>query len=109
MTKYTAFTVAETEVFERYASDIWSEEERLEFISWIALNPESGDLIKETGGCRKVRWSRAGVGKRGGARVIYFLPGKEVIWLLIAYTKTKYDKLPAKFLAKLRKEVEDEI
>ena len=45
-------------MFERYASDIWSEEERLEFISWIALHPESGDAIKETGGCRKVRWSR---------------------------------------------------
>jgi hypothetical protein len=66
-------------VFERYASDIWSEDERLEFISWIALNPESCDLIKETGGSRKFRWSRAGVGKRGGARVICFLPGKELI------------------------------
>jgi hypothetical protein len=46
MIKYTTFTVAETEVFELYAADIWSEEERLEFISWIALNPESSDVIK---------------------------------------------------------------
>jgi hypothetical protein len=40
---------------------------------------------------------------------IYFLPGKELIWLLIAYTKTQYDKLPAKVLAKSKKEVEDEV
>jgi hypothetical protein len=52
MVKYIAFTVAETEMFERYASDLWTEEERLELISSIALNPESGDLIKETGGGR---------------------------------------------------------
>jgi len=25
--------------FQRYAIDIWSDEERLEFISWLALNP----------------------------------------------------------------------
>lgn len=65
-------TVAETEIFQRYAAAIWSESERLEFIEWIAANPLAGDVIPGSGGCRKVRWSRAGMGKRGGARVIYF-------------------------------------
>lgn len=32
--------------------------------------PQAGDVIPETGG--KVHWARAGTGKRGGARVIYF-------------------------------------
>ncbi len=41
-------------------------------IDFIAHNPESGDLIPETGGVRKMRWGRQGSGKRGGARVIYF-------------------------------------
>jgi len=64
-------TVAETPVFIRYASEVWTEAERFEFISFIATNPEAGSLIRGSGGCRKVRWSRSGVGKRGGARVIY--------------------------------------
>lgn len=99
-------TVAETEVFQRYAESIWSESERLEFIAWIAANPLAGDVIPGSGGCRKVRWRRAGMGKRGGARVIYFnvLDGR--IWLLIAYVKAKFDNLPAEFLAKLKAEVE---
>lgn len=87
-------TVAETDVFVRYAAQIWSDEERHEFISFIALNPSAGDIIPGTGGCRKIRWTRAGLGKRGGARVIYFLPNEDVVWLLIAYTKTAYDNLP---------------
>ena len=79
----------------------------MEFINFIALDPNAGDVIPGTGGCRKVRWTRAGVGKRGGARVIYFLPNEEVVWLLIAYTKAGYDNLPRSFLVALRKAVED--
>lgn len=99
-------TVAETEVFVRYAKEIWSGEERSEFITWIAANPLAGDVIPGSGGCRKVRWSRAGMGKRGGARVIYFYQADRAIWLLIAYTKAKFDNLPPEFLAKLKQEVE---
>ena len=59
---YFMRTVAETAIFQRYADEIWSEEERLEFITWIALNPSAGALVPGSGGCRKVRWSRAGQG-----------------------------------------------
>ena len=80
---------------------------RQDFITFMASNPDAGSVIRGTGGCRKVRWSRAGTGKRGGARVIYFVTVDEVVWLLIAYTKAKYDALPASFLAQLRQGVED--
>ncbi|MES2635046.1 MAG: transcriptional regulator [Pseudomonadota bacterium] len=100
-------TVAETPIFIRYASEVWSVAERQEFIDFIAANPEAGAVIKGSGGCRKVRWSRAGIGKRGGARVVYFLPSEEVVWLLIVYTKAKFDALPTSFLAQLRQGVED--
>lgn len=100
-------TVAETQIFIRYASEVWSEAERQEFISFIAASPLAGDLIRGSGGCRKVRWSRAGIGKRGGARVIYFVAQDETVWLLIVYTKAKFDNLPTSFLAELRKGVED--
>jgi len=46
-------------------------------------------------------------GKRGGARVIYFNALDQTIWLLIVYTKAKFDKLPKEFLAKLKQGVEN--
>ena len=102
-------TVAETAVFIRYASEVWSEAERQEFITFIALNPEAGSVIRGSGGCRKVRWSRSGTGKRGGARVIYFLAPDGTVWLLIVYTKAKFDNLPTSFIAKLKQGVQDAI
>jgi hypothetical protein len=39
---------------------------------WLVARPTSGDVIRGTGGCRKLGWARKGRGKRGGARVIYF-------------------------------------
>jgi hypothetical protein len=99
-------TVAETPIFQRYAADIWTDNERSQFVNWIARNPLAGDVIQGSGGCRKVRWSRSGMGKRGGARIIYFNGTDGRVWLLIVYTKTKFDNLPSDFLAKLKYEVE---
>jgi hypothetical protein len=81
-------TVAETPLFIRQAAGIWNDEERETFVNFIALNPEAGDVIPETGGVRKIRWSRPGTGKRGGTRVIYFYHdvGRPV-YLLMAYAK----------------------
>ena len=100
-------TVAETPIFQRYAAEVWSEAERNQFISFIAANPEAGDLIRGSGGCRKVRWSTAGKGKSGGARVIYFHSDEGTIWLLIVYKKAKFDNLPTSFLVELKQGVED--
>ena len=65
-------TVIETLTFQKQAAEIWHEEERHAFIDWIAENLDSGDVIPGADGARKVRWARKGMGKRGGARVIYF-------------------------------------
>jgi hypothetical protein len=72
----------------------------------LSNNPETGDVIPGTAGLRKVHWARQGMGKRGGARVIYFnrLENDE-IWLLIVYAKAKFDNLPAAFLNKLKEEI----
>lgn len=101
------YTVCETSEFQRYAAAIWSDAERDEFIDWIASNPLAGDVIPGTGGVRKVRWARTGMGKRGGARVVYYnLLAEGQIWLLIVYTKAKFDVLPAAFIRQLRREIE---
>lgn len=100
-------TVAETPIFQRYAAEVWSSAEREQFISFIAANPEAGDLIRGSGGCRKVRWATAGQGKSGGARVIYFNADDATIWLLIVYKKAKFDNLPTSFLVELKQGIED--
>ena len=100
-------TVAETPIFQRYAEELWSSAEREQFINFIAANSEAGDLIRGSGGCRKVRWSTSGQGKSGGARVIYFNADDATIWLLIVYKKVKFDTLPTSFLVALKQGVED--
>lgn len=54
-----------------------------------------------------MRWAASGRGKRGGARVIYFLQQEHTVWLLIVYTKAKFDNLPTEFLVELKKGIED--
>jgi hypothetical protein len=101
-TSYIA--VAETPLFVRQAEKIWTEAERETFIDFIARNPEAGDIIPETGGIRKIRWSRAGTGKRGGTRVIYFyLDRQRPIYLLMIYAKARQENLDADEKRELRK------
>jgi len=97
------FTVVETPSFTRLWPDYWDEDERGEFVAWLAGNPEAGDIVRGSGGCRKVRWSRAGTGKSGGVRVIYFnrLSNGE-IWLLTIYSKGARDSIPGNVLSKLK-------
>ena len=87
-------TVAETPLFVKQADAVWSGEERLEFIDFIAENPDAGDLTPGTGGIRKLRWSRAGSGKRGGVRVAYFYYDEErPLYLLMVYAKARKENL----------------
>ncbi len=102
-------TVAQTAAFRNAAEAIWSEEELDAFVNWIALNPLAGDVIPGSGGLRKLRWAAGGRGKRGGTRVIYYnVLASGTLWLLIAYTKSKFDNLPASFLKELKHAVEKE-
>jgi len=102
------YTVIETPLCQRYADSIWNEDERLEFISWLSDNPLAGDVVPGTGGVRKVRWSAAGKGKRGGVRGIYYnvLENGE-IYLLIVYAKAEYDNISSKTLARMREEMQN--
>lgn len=95
-------TVIETPIFLRYAAKVWDELEREEFITWLAEHPDAGDVIPATGGLRKVRWSRPGMGKRGGVRVIYILrTAQGELVLLIVYAKAEHENLSAAFLRQL--------
>ena len=106
-------TVVELATFLRSATKIWSDDERAEFVDYIALNPEAGEVIPETGGLRKVRWTRQGIGKRGGTRVIYFYYNDDSpIYLITVYTKADKENLSTSekrlfiaFIAELKSEL----
>ena len=85
----TMKTVRETDTFKKQADKIWSEDERLEFVTYIAANPDSGDVIPGADGARKIRWSRGYGGKRGGARVIYFNLDVDLLCLVAIYRKSE--------------------
>jgi hypothetical protein len=87
-------TVVELPLFLRQAAQVWDEAERQEFVDYIARNPESGDVIPETGGVRKVRWRRQGTGKRGGTRVVYFYHDAQMpLFLLLIYAKAQREDM----------------
>ena len=86
----------ETPVFTRQVQELLSDEAYSAFQWYMALNPQAGDVIQGTGGLRKVRWSVAGGGKRGGVRVIYFhVAAQAQVRLLLIYRKGVKDDLTA--------------
>lgn len=97
------YTVIETPTFITWSADVWTEAERSEFVDWISDNAMAGDVVPGAGGIRKVRWARQGMGKRGGARVIYFnqLDHGEVV-LLLVYAKAKFDNLRPELFQQLK-------
>lgn len=97
-------TIAETALFVRQAEKIWDDAEREAFVSFIAAHPEAGDIIPETGGVRKVRWSRADSGKRGGTRVIYYYcDPRRPLYLLMVYAKPRQEDLDSDEKREIRK------
>lgn len=101
-------SIYETPVFAADADRIWSEEERAEFFLALAENPELGVLVRGSGGCRKVRWSRAGTGKSGGVRAIYYVELEEgEVCMLVLYPKSEKDSIPGPILKQIREEIEN--
>ena len=68
--EYDPITVAETGAFQRKAGRLLSENEKAELLTYLAMHPNAGAIIKGTGGIRKLRWAREGMGKSGGVRVM---------------------------------------
>lgn len=99
-------TIIESPLFSRLWPDYWSEDERGEFAAFIANSPEAGAVIPGSGGCRKIRWARAGAGKRGGIRVIYTARlARGALVLLVIYAKSARENIPAHILRKIAEEM----
>jgi len=86
--------VVETPAYLKAATSLFDDIERAEIVTMVAANPECGDVMQGTGGFRKFRVGRDGMGKRGGARVIYiFRDDLFPVFLITAYPKNAKDNL----------------
>lgn len=99
----------ETPIFTEDIEHELSLDEYRQLQSALLLRPTQGALIRRSGGLRKVRWSRVGMGKQGGLRVIYFWDANsETFYMLTMYRKSAQDDLTPKQTATLQRLVKEE-
>jgi mRNA-degrading endonuclease RelE of RelBE toxin-antitoxin system len=100
----------ETTVFARRAKALLSEEEYRSLQVALLLRPEQGNLIKGSGGLRKIRWGSRERGRRGGLRVIYHWDkAGERFFMLFIYRKSETGDLTPVQVKVLRRVVEEEL
>ena len=96
----------ETPVFTRCLEKYLSDDNYSELQIFLAAYPETGKIIKHSGGIRKIRWAGSGRGKRGGLRVIYYWwVSKNRISMLTIYPKNERDDLSPDQLKQLRNQL----
>lgn len=96
------YTIVETPQFISQVSEIWTNDERLNFFEYLAKNPLKGNVIPNAKGLRKIRYSAKGHGKRGGARVIYYnMLDDGMIVVVAIYPKNEQENLSQSKLKQL--------
>ena len=88
-------TIVELASFKKAVKKLLSEESIDNLKLFLSENPTAGDMIKGTGGLRKIRWSLDNnKGKSGGSRVIYYYQNEnKPLFLVTVYIKSKKEDL----------------
>ncbi len=103
------FTFIESVAFERLRAVYLEDDEYAELQEFMMQNPKAGEIVRGSGGVRKLRWRREGRGKRGGLRVIYFVRYEpNEFWMLALYAKAKQANAPAHILKQLKEAFQHE-
>ena len=83
-------TVAETPEFSRKVRKLIGDADYRALVAYLAEHPKSGDLMRGTGGIRKLRWARDNAGKSGGVRVVYYFHDERIpLYLLTVFGKNE--------------------
>ena len=99
--------ILETKGFTKKFDKLVGASERLTLYHHLEQDPISGDVIAGSGGIRKLRWSRPGMGKRGGVRILYYyVDACGFLSLLTLYAKNEQQNLAAQDIKFLRCVVE---
>jgi len=97
----------ETKLFTQLVKEYLGDEEYGELQQYIMKNPEIGKVIRGSGGVRKVRWAREGMGKSGGVRTIYYwAKARDQVYMLTMYSRSEKENIDKKTLAQIAKELE---
>ena len=93
-----------TPVFQKLANKMLKQDLLEELYDFLEEQPESGKIIPNSGGIRKLRWksSTNNKGKSGGIRVLYYYHKEILIILLTLYAKSDQENIKDQDLAKLR-------
>jgi len=101
--------IVETSIFTRQVHERLTDEEYRKLQTTLVNRPDTGAIIRGSGGLRKVRWALPGKGKRGGVRVIYYWAvHHEQLLMLFLYGKNERDDLSPVQLKTLRRIVAEE-
>jgi hypothetical protein len=80
-----------------------TDDETAAIVTFLAENPQAGDELPGTGGCRKVRIAGRGKGKSGGYRTITFYSGEAMpVYLITVFSKGEKSTLTGKEAAALK-------
>lgn len=100
-------TIAELPEFSSKSAALLSVSDIQALVVHLAEHPRAGALMPGTGGVRKLRWAREGMGKSGGVRVIYYFHDERIpLYLLTVFGKNQkanLTKAQANDLSKLVK------
>jgi hypothetical protein len=103
------FEFIETPFFTKIVEHYLSDDEYAELQVYLDEYPGAGDIVRGSGGVRKLRWAAQGRGKRGGLRVIYYLRrAEDQIWMLTLYAKNVKESIPAHVLRQIKEAIENE-
>lgn len=87
-------TVVELPEFEANCLRLLTNEECDDLIDFMARFPETGAVMTGTGGVRKLRWAKAGRGKRSGVRAVYYYHNPAMpIYAITIYGKSGKENL----------------
>jgi hypothetical protein len=99
----------ETTIFTKLLPKYLTDDEYRALQWYLLVFPEAGDIVRGSGGVRKVRWAPEGKRKRGGARIMYYWKkSAKEIWLLTLYSKSEKATIPGHILKKIAEEIENE-
>ena len=103
-------TFIETKLFTSLVQQYLADDEYAALQQALVTKPDAGDLVRGSGGVRKLRWGVAGRGKRGGVRVIYYLRShQDEIWMLTVYAKNEEASIAGHVLKKIKEEIDGSV
>lgn len=103
----TDITIVTTPAFDRRADKLLTPAALEELYDHLEKFPEEGDIIRGTGGVRKLRWKAGNnnKGKSGGVRVLYHFSDGMLILLITLYSKSEKENISDKERNELKKKI----